>query len=59
MTPDCPLCRQPPAWVLGGGRQAFCGNEDCDVITWDPARSLDDNLTAVSFIRLQGWGGPR
>lgn len=44
LTPRCPLCDQPPAIVIPGGIQAFCGNEDCDLWCWNPAVSLDDNL---------------
>ena len=36
-TPCCPRCGQPPIILLGGGRQAFCGTDDCDVFTWDTA----------------------
>jgi hypothetical protein len=48
----CPLCRQPPMWLLGGGTQAFCGTEDCKAVTWNPMRTVDENLTDVSFIDL-------
>ena len=26
LTPDCPLCRQPPKFIVGI-TQAFCGND--------------------------------
>lgn len=44
LCPDCPLCSRPPMAVFGGGSQAMCGNDDCTVWTWNPQRSLDDNL---------------
>ncbi|HLL68857.1 MAG TPA: hypothetical protein VK453_24555 [Micromonosporaceae bacterium] len=38
--PRCPGCDQPP--LLAFERQAFCGNDACQVLTWnkteDPAR---------------------
>jgi hypothetical protein len=35
-TPLCPTCNQPPAIILAGGHQAWCGNElGCNVLTWD------------------------
>lgn len=46
----CPLCSRPPLWLLGGGTQAFCGNLECKVFIWDPTRTVDENLTDVSFI---------
>jgi hypothetical protein len=52
LTPACPLCGQPPIWLMGNGAQAFCGNDDCTVLTWNPQRTLDDNLTDASFVRL-------
>ena len=51
----CPLCGEPPVWLLGGGRQAFCGSEDCKIVTWNPTRTVDENLTEVSFIDLSSW----
>jgi hypothetical protein len=33
--PRCPGCDRPPEFALDGGRQAFCGNDDCQVLTWD------------------------
>jgi hypothetical protein len=52
LTPACPLCGQAPRWLLGGGTQAFCGNDDCTILTWDPSQSLDDNLLDTQFVRL-------
>ncbi len=39
LTPTCPRCHRPPVILLGGGRQAFCGTDDCEVFTWDPMES--------------------
>ena len=58
VTPDCPFCGHPPAMVFGGGSQAFCGNEDCTLLKWDPSLSLDENLLDAKMINLQtGEGG--
>lgn len=60
LTPDCPLCGQPPAMILPGGTQAFCGNVDgCDLLTWNPSVSLDDNLTSAGFVQLPSAEGER
>lgn len=32
-TPTCPHCAEGPAMALPGG-QAFCGNDECDVLQW-------------------------
>lgn len=51
-TPACPLCGEPPVFLLGGGTQAFCGNDDCTLLTWNPSVSLDANLLDAGFVRL-------
>lgn len=52
----CPLCSQPPGYVLAGGRQAFCVTDDCKVITWDMTLTLDEIFQDVGFIDLSGRG---
>lgn len=42
----CPHCGRQPALVLDEGRQAFCGNEACDVLTWNAALTPEE-LSAV------------
>lgn len=39
LSPTCPVCGEGPAMVLPAGTQAFCGNEACDVLMWDPTQS--------------------
>jgi len=61
LTPRCPLCGQPPLWVLGGGTQAFCGNDGCPVLTWDPTVSRAANLLTMKAARwkqTEGGGEP-
>lgn len=36
-TPECPSCGHLPM-IHYGGVHAFCGNDDCQIFTWD--RSL-------------------
>ena len=58
LTPLCPLCSQPPFMVMGGGTQAFCGNDDgCPVFTWDPSVSLDENLLSMRSTRWEPTEG--
>lgn len=42
VTPNCPYCDQPPAFVLDEGRQAFCGNEECHVLAWNPTQTVEE-----------------
>jgi hypothetical protein len=58
LTPRCPLCDEPPMMVFGGGTQAFCGNDDCTLICWDPSKTLDDNLLNAGVVRFP-WDEPR
>jgi hypothetical protein len=52
VTPTCPLCSQPPVIVLDVGRQAFCGSDDCPVLTWDMSTPLDELLTTYQSVSL-------
>ena len=53
LTPDCPQCGQSPYMVMGGGTQAFCPNRKCSTLTWNPMKSLDDNLLETNFVDLK------
>jgi hypothetical protein len=35
----CPECGEPPRMVLPGGTQAFCGNDGCRILLWDPTQT--------------------
>jgi hypothetical protein len=39
VTPNCPGpdCRRPPALRIGSS-QAFCDNDACEVLMWDPTK---------------------
>ena len=56
LTPCCPVCGEDPVFVLGGGTQAFCGNDDCNVLTWNPTKSADENLLNANFVDLRQAG---
>ena len=49
-TPHCPLCGHPPVMVFG--TQAFCGNDDCILILWNPSVSLDENLLDAGVVQF-------
>ena len=53
LTPRCPLCGQLPVMVFGGGTQAFCGNDDCTLVCWDPSLSAEQNFADAGVIDLQ------
>lgn len=46
--PTCPGCGRPPEF--GFATQAFCGNDDCHVFTWNPTKTLAENLESSSTI---------
>lgn len=52
--PHCPLCSEPPRWLLAGGTQAFCVTPGCLVITWDPTVTTDELIADVHFIDIAG-----
>jgi hypothetical protein len=55
--PDCPVCGHPPAFVLDGGQQAFCGNDACVALMWNPSKSRADNVRDAGTIDLGDDGG--
>lgn len=56
LTPRCPLCDGPPQFIVGG-TQAFCGNDDCVLLMWNPALSLDGNLLDAGVARWEPTDG--
>lgn len=57
VTPVCPLCSQPPKYVLAEGAQMFCSTDNCKAITWDGTATMDENMADISFMDLSGWLG--
>lgn len=45
------MCGGWPALHLG--EQAFCDNKDCNVLYWNPTKTLDENLSDVGFVQLK------
>jgi hypothetical protein len=56
LTPDCPLCGRPPQ-LIAGATQAFCGNDACTLLCWDPTLSLDANLLDAGVVRWEPTEG--
>ena len=52
LTPDCPLCSHPPKFIVGI-TQAFCGNDACSLLCWDPTLTLDENLLHAGVARWE------
>jgi hypothetical protein len=50
--PHCPMCGEPPMMVMGGGTQAFCATDDCEMFTWDPSVSAAQNLANAQRIEI-------
>ncbi len=50
----CPGCGRPPIWVFGGGSQAWCGTDDCPILTWNPRLTLAELNAGAKMIDLRG-----
>jgi hypothetical protein len=48
----CPGCGQVADLVLVGGGQAFCGNDECHVFCWNPAKSLTELFGNMEQVEL-------
>ena len=55
---SCPGCGEPPEFVFGGGTQAWCGNGDCPILTWDATKTLAENNADAGTVDLSGWEPP-
>jgi hypothetical protein len=42
--PFCPKCGTAPPWIFDSMAQAFCINEECDVLCWTPWDTAAQNL---------------
>jgi hypothetical protein len=51
-TPTCPLCSQPPRFILAGGHQAWCGTEGCQALTWDMYLDIDTLMENMSPAKI-------
>lgn len=44
----CPGCQQPAKFALTG--QAFCGNDDCKIIAWNPSKTFDELMDSNQVV---------
>jgi hypothetical protein len=51
----CPGCGEPAAMALLPG-QAFCGNEACAVLAWNPNRTLAELTEDIHRVDQSGLG---
>jgi hypothetical protein len=54
-TRPAPRSAVEQAFIDGG--QAFCGNDNCTLLLWDPTKSLDDNLLDAGVVKLPPMEG--
>lgn len=47
----CPACEQIAATVISD-QQAFCGNDECPVLMWNPAKTLAELMADMHTFRL-------
>jgi len=56
--PWCPWCGEPPRFILPGQGDAFCGNESCGMLKWDPTKTYPQMLEAgISMVELERKNG--
>ena len=55
---NCPECGEPPRMVLPGGNQAFCGNDGCRILLWDPTQTRAE-MAATGIHEIDLSGGDR
>jgi hypothetical protein len=51
----CPGCEEDAALALSV--QAFCGNDECHVMCWNPEQTLQQFAETAESIELPGWPG--
>lgn len=56
LTPDCPVCGEPPALVVSEV-QAACGNDHCRALFWNPRREAAEQLADEHKVDLTGLSG--
>ena len=54
----CPGCGEDPVFLFGGGTQAWCGTDDCPILTWNPELSLAELNADAGTIDLHAGDGP-
>ena len=57
LTTVCPLCGAKP--MFGGlFTPFFCPTDGCKVLSWNPERSIDDNMNDLKFVDLSAFVEP-
>ena len=54
----CPACGEPPLWLMGGGSQAWCGTDDCPILTWNPVKTRAELAADLKVIDLEAGETP-
>ena len=54
--PDCPDCGHPPRLRVSD-HQAFCGNDDCRCVMWNPTRTRAQNMADPVVVSLDWTDG--
>lgn len=49
----CPRCGHLAVFLIGE-QQAFCGNDDCSILMWDPSKTVAQNEADMHEIDLRG-----
>lgn len=58
--PLCPVCDSEPMLPISPMfAQAFCPNDDCKVLCWDPWATLDENMLDMQPAIITENGEPR
>jgi hypothetical protein len=52
----CPVCEQSAVIVVSEA-QAFCGNDECVVLAWDPRLTREQFHADCQEIELPKWMG--
>lgn len=54
----CPWCGELPYVVMGGGTQAFCANDKCDALIWNPSITAAANLANLHMVQIRSTASP-
>ena len=52
---NCPACGELAVFVISSA-QVFCGNDDCAILMWDPAKTVDELAAGMKVIDLRREG---
>lgn len=52
LCPVCPMCGTAPPFIYGTLHQAWCPNEDCEVLFWVPWDTAAQNLADMHQVEI-------